>query len=168
MEDILHKGLTTQQAEESRRLHGTNTLTPPARTSLWVRFMEKFKDPIIIILLVALLLSFAISCFHCFGPEQQGATAFLEPVGIFVAVLLATLIGFIFEVKAAKEFDRLSLVNDDAEVTVMRDGAVHQIARKDVVVGDIVLIESGDKIIADGRHLPYSLLKLIYKLNFIF
>ena len=160
MEDILHKGLTTQQAEESRRLHGANTLTPPARTSLWVRFMEKFQDPIIIILLVALLLSFAISCFHCFGPEQQGATAFLEPVGIFVAVLLATLIGFIFEVKAAKEFDRLSLVNDDAEVTVMRDGAVHQIARKDVVVGDIVLLNTGDEVPADGLLLRANSLQI--------
>lgn len=160
MDDNLHKGLTSQQVEEQRKLFGENTLTPPVRTSLWVRFIEKFKDPIIIILLVALVLSFVISCFHCFGPEQQGASAFLEPIGIFVAVLLATLIGFIFEVKAAKEFDRLSLVNDDVEVTVVRDGGVHQVPRKDIVVGDIVLLNTGDEVPADGILLKANSLQI--------
>lgn len=148
-----HKGLTSDEVEKSRQQHGANILTPPAKTSLWVRFAEKFKDPIIIILLVALLLSFAISCFHCFGPQQEGFSAFLEPIGILVAVLLATGIGFAFEVKAAKKFDELNTVTDEQLVTVLRDGGVHQVARKDVVVGDVVVLNTGDEIPADGTLL---------------
>lgn len=150
MDNRQTQGLTSQEVEEQRRLHGANILTPPEKTPLWVRFLEKFKDPIIIILLVALVLAFAISCFHCFGPEQEGFSAFLEPIGIFVAVLLATVIGFAFEVKAANAFDRLNSVNDDIMVTVRRDGGIHQIVRKDVVVGDIVILNTGDEVPADG------------------
>lgn len=155
-----YKGLTQQEVEQKRSEFGSNVLTPPEKTSLWVRFFEKFKDPIIIILLVALLLSFAISCFHCFGPEQEGFSAFLEPIGIFVAILLATLIGFAFEVKAAKAFDRLNTVNDDVPVTVIRDGKVQQIARKDVVVDDIVLLNTGDEVPADGLLLETTSLQI--------
>ncbi|MBR3884055.1 MAG: calcium-translocating P-type ATPase, PMCA-type [Bacteroidaceae bacterium] len=155
-----YKGLTQQEVEQKRSEFGSNVLTPPEKTSLWVRFFEKFKDPIIIILLVALLLSFAISCFHCFGPEQEGFSAFLEPIGIFVAILLATLIGFAFEVKAAKAFDRLNIVNDDVPVTVIRDGKVQQIARKDVVVDDIVLLNTGDEVPADGLLLETTSLQI--------
>lgn len=153
MDNKEFKGLTSSEVEKSRREHGANILTPPAKTSLWVRFAEKFKDPIIIILLVALLLSFAISCFHCFGPDQEGFSAFLEPIGILVAVLLATGIGFAFEVKAARKFDELNTVTDEQPVTVVRDGGVHQVARKDVVVGDVVVLNTGDEIPADGSLL---------------
>lgn len=145
-----YKGLSSNEAEISRVKNGANILTPPQKTSLWVRFFEKFKDPIIIILLVALALSFAISCFHCFGPEQEGFSAFLEPIGILVAVLLATLIGFYFEVKAANAFDKLNTVNDDVAVTVLRDGGIHEIPRKEVVVDDIVILNTGDEVPADG------------------
>lgn len=160
MSEKAYKGLTQQEVEQKRSEFGSNVLTPPEKTSLWVRFFEKFKDPIIIILLVALLLSFAISCFHCFGPEQEGFSAFLEPIGIFVAILLATLIGFAFEVKAAKAFDRLNTVNDDVLVTVIRDGKVQQIARKDVVVDDIVLLNTGDEVPADGLLLETTSLQI--------
>lgn len=160
MENKKNLGLTEQEVEESRRLYGENILTAPEKTSLWVRFMEKFKDPIIIILLVALGLSFAISCFHCFGPDKEGFSAFLEPIGIFVAVLLATIIGFAFEVKAAKAFDRLNTVNDDVPVTVIRNGGVHQITRREVVVGDIVLLNTGDEVPADGILLETNSLQI--------
>lgn len=160
MENKQFKGLTSQEVEEQRRLYGANILTPPEKTPLWIRFLEKFKDPIIIILLVALVLAFAISCFHCFGPEQEGFSAFLEPIGIFVAVLLATVIGFAFEVKAANAFDRLNTVNDDIPVTVKRDGGVHQVARKDIVVGDIVILNTGDEVPADGEIIEANSLQI--------
>lgn len=160
MENKQFKGLTSQEVEEQRCLYGANILTPPEKTPLWIRFLEKFKDPIIIILLVALVLAFAISCFHCFGPEQEGFSAFLEPIGIFVAVLLATVIGFAFEVKAANAFDRLNTVNDDIPVTVKRDGGVHQVARKDIVVGDIVILNTGDEVPADGEIIEANSLQI--------
>lgn len=160
MDDKNINGLTSQEVEEHRRLYGTNILTPPRKTPLWIRFIEKFKDPIIIILLVALALSFAISCFHCFGPEQAGFSVFLEPVGILLAVLLATVIGFAFEVKAANAFDRLNTVNDDILVTVKRDGGVHQVSRKDIVVGDIVILNTGDEVPADGVILQANSLQI--------
>ena len=155
-----YQGLTTQAVENSRLQYGENILTETERTSLWVRLFEKFKDPIIIILLVALVLSFAISCFHCFGPEQQGFSAFLEPLGILIAVLLATLIGFAFEVKAAKAFEQLNVVNDDVPVTVIRNSIVCQVPRKDIVVGDIVLLNTGDEVPADGTLLECTSLQI--------
>ena len=160
MENKQLKGLTSQEVEEQRRLYGANILTPPEKTSLWVRFFEKFKDPIIIILLVALVLAFAISSFNCFGPEKEGFSAFLEPIGILIAVLLATVIGFAFEVKAANAFDRLNTVNDDIPVTVKRDGGVHQVARKDIVVGDIVILNTGDEVPADGEIIEANSLQI--------
>ena len=144
------QGLTTQQVEESRRKNGENILTPPARESLWKKFLEKFEDPIIRILLIAWLLSMVISCVHCWGPEKAGFPAFLEPIGIFFAIVLASGIGFIFEVKAARAFEVLNTVNDDVVVTVMRDGKVQEVSRKEIVVGDIVMLNTGDEVPADG------------------
>ena len=89
-----YQGLTQQQVEESRRQHGENILTPPEKASLWSQFLEKFEDPIIRILLVAWLLSMVIAGVHCWGPEAKGASAFLEPVGIFFAIMLASCVGF--------------------------------------------------------------------------
>lgn len=160
MSDKNLKGLTSQQVEESRRLHGENVLTPPERVSLWKQFLEKFEDPIIRILLFAWLLSMVISGVHCWGPEQAGFSAFLEPLGIFFAILLASTIGFLFEVKAARAFEVLNAVNDDVMVTVMRDGRVMEIPRKEIVVGDIVLLGTGDEVPADGILLEAQSLQI--------
>ena len=153
-------GLTSQQVEESRLKYGANVLTPPARESLWKKFIEKFEDPIIRILLVAWLLSMIISCVHCWGPEQAGFSAFLEPIGIFFAIILASGIGFIFEVKAARAFDVLNTVNDDVMVTVLRDGKVQEVSRKEIVVGDVVILNTGDEVPADGVLLESQALQI--------
>ena len=158
-EEKIH-GLTSQQIEESRRKYGENVLTPPARESLWKKFLEKFEDPIIRILLIAWLLSMVISCVHCWGPENAGFSAFLEPIGIFFAIVLASGIGFIFEVKAARAFEVLNTVNDDVMVTVKRDGKVQEISRKEVVVGDIVILNTGDEVPADGVLLQAQSLQI--------
>ncbi len=154
------QGLTGQQVEESRRKYGENVLTPPARESLWKKFLEKFEDPIIRILLIAWVLSMVISCVHCWGPEKAGFSAFLEPIGIFFAIVLASGIGFIFEVKAARAFEVLNSVNDDVMVTVKRDGKVQEISRKEVVVGDIVILNTGDEVPADGVLLQAQSLQI--------
>ena len=160
MSEEYMKGLTAQQVEENRRKYGENVLTPPVRESLWKKFIEKFDDPIIRILLIALLLSMIISCVHCWGPEKAGFSAFLEPIGIFFAIVLASGIGFIFEVKAARAFDVLNTVNDDVMVTVIRDGNVQEVSRKDVVVGDIVMLNTGDEVPADGVLLQAQSLQI--------
>ena len=154
------QGLIGQQVEESRRKYGENVLTPPARESLWKKFLEKFEDPIIRILLIAWVLSMVISCVHCWGPEKAGFSAFLEPIGIFFAIVLASGIGFIFEVKAARAFEVLNTVNDDVMVTVKRDGKVQEISRKEVVVGDIVILNTGDEVPADGVLLQSQSLQI--------
>ena len=145
----LHDGLTEAQVAESRRLHGENVLTPPKQKSLWLQFLEKFADPIIRILLVALLASIAIACFEFFG-EGRSAEVFLEPSGIFVAVMLATGIGFWFEVRANRAFNILNQVNDEEPVQVRRGGQVTEVPKRDVVVGDIVLLNTGNEVPADG------------------
>ncbi len=148
-----YQGLSKQQVEESRQLHGENILTPPAKASLWSQFLEKFDDPIIRILLVAWLLSMIIAGVHCWGPEAKGFSAFLEPLGIFFAILLASTVGFVFEMRANKAFDILNTVNDDIAVKVIREGHICEIPRKEVVVGDIVVLETGEEIPADGHLL---------------
>lgn len=145
----LHDGLTEAQVAESRRQHGENVLTPPKQKSLWLQFLEKFADPIIRILLVALLASIAIACFEFFG-EGRSAEVFLEPSGIFVAVMLATGIGFWFEVRANRAFNILNQVNDEEPVQVRRGGQVTEVPKRDVVVGDIVLLNTGNEVPADG------------------
>ena len=143
------KGLSAVQFEESRRLHGANVLTPPEKASLWSQFLEKFNDPLIKILLVALVLSIGISCYEVMVLGES-ATVFLEPLGIFIAITLATLVGFIVEVNANKKFEMLNKVNDDVPVKVLRNGNITPVPRKDVVVGDIVILETGDEVPADG------------------
>lgn len=150
---IQYQGLTQQQVTESRRLHGANVLTPPEKASLWRLFLEKFDDPIIKILLVAWGLSMIIAGVHCWGPEAKGFTAFLEPLGIFFAIMLASCVGFFFEMKANKAFDVLNTVNDDILVKVIREGHITEVPRKEVVVGDIVLLETGEEVPADGHLL---------------
>ena len=142
-------GLSQQEVERSRLKHGANVLTPPEKDPLWRQFLEKFSDPIIRILLIALLLSVAVSLYQLFtGAEGMGVL--LEPLGIFVAVMLATTVGFVFELSANKKFDILNQSEDEQKVTVYREGIIQRIERKDVVVGDTVVVETGDEVPADG------------------
>ena len=151
-----YTGLTDRQVAASRARHGANVLTPPPQPSLWSQFREKFRDPLIRILLVALLLSVAISVWNiCDG---AGARALMEPLGIFVAVILATAVGFVVEVKANRRFKELNQINDDVGVKVVRNGKVAVVTRRDIVVGDIVMVESGDEIPADGEILKTAFL----------
>ncbi len=147
-----YKGLTPEEVEASRAEHGSNILTPPKRRPVWLQFLDKFKDPIIRILLIALLFSFGVSAYHYFV-EGEGASVFFEPSGILLAILLATLVGFILELRANKAFDVLNKVNDDTPVKVYRDGELVEVPKKDVVVGDIVLLETGEEVPADGELL---------------
>ena len=143
-------GLTAAQVEESRAAHGSNVITPPPRPSLWRKFIGYFDNPLIKILLVALLLSIAIAIYE-YSATRATANVFLEPLGILVAILLATLIGFWLEVSADRKFEILNKVNDDLLVKVVREGRVTEIPRRDVVVGDTVILETGDEVPADGR-----------------
>lgn len=143
-------GLTDAQVLESRMKHGVNILTPPEKDPLWKQFLEKFGDPLIIILMIAGVLSIGISFYEYFG-LGQGGEVFFEPAGIFVAILLATGLAFYFELKADKEFTILNQVNDDEPVEVIRNGNTTQIPRKDVVVGDIVILNTGEEVAADGE-----------------
>ena len=150
MEQTHMKGLTAAQVEESGRLHGLNIITPPPRPSLWKKFLGNFADPLIRILLVALLLSIGIAVYE-FVHIGEGAEVFLEPAGILMAVLMATLISFCLEVSADRKFEILNRTNDDMLVKVVRDGGVTEIPRRDVVVGDTVILDTGDEVPADGR-----------------
>lgn len=147
-----YTGLTDAQVLESRSKHGANILTPPEKEPLWKQFLEKFGDPLIIILLIAGVLSISISCYEFWG-LHEGAETFFEPVGIFVAILLATGIAFVFELKADKQFSVLNQVNDDEMVEVIRNGNTTSVKKKDVVVGDIVVLNTGEEIPADGELL---------------
>lgn len=152
-----YTGLTAAQVAESRAKYGENVLTPPAKEPLWRQFLDKFRDPLIIILLIAGVLSILISCYEYFG-LGDGLTVFFEPVGIFVAIMLATGLAFYFEYQADKEFAILNQVNDDEPVEVIRNANTTQIPRRDVVVGDIVLINTGEEIPADGELIEATLL----------
>lgn len=144
------KGLSEEQVIESRRINGSNILTPPEKEPLWHLFLKKFRDPLILILMIAGLLSIGISCYEYYG-LGLGVNVFFEPVGIFIAILLATGLAFIFEVKADKEFEILNKVNDDEPVQVIRGGNASQIPKKDVVVEDIVILNTGEEVPADGE-----------------
>ncbi len=139
-----HQGLTDKQAEESRAKNGSNLLSPPKRTPMWKLYLEKFKDPIIRVLLVAAIFSLIISFIE---------GEFAESMGIIVAIFLATGIGFYFEYDAGKKFDLLNATNEDIMVRVIRNGSIHEIPRKDIVVGDVVMLENGEEIPADGELL---------------
>ena len=142
-------GLSEAEVEASRRQHGANVLTPPEKDPLWKQFLEKFSDPLIIILMVAGALSVGISIYEYVG-LGQGAEVFFEPVGIFIAILLATGLAFYFEHQADKEFSLLNQVNDDEPVEVIRSGNTTQVPRRDIVVGDIVILNTGEEIPADA------------------
>lgn len=152
MQNHHYVGLTDAEVLESRELNGANILTPPAKEALWKRFLKKFTDPLIIILLVAGVLSIGISFYEYFGLDKMWAV-FFEPIGIFVAILLATGLSFIFELKADKEFSVLNQVNDDESVKVIRNGNTIEVPKKDIVVGDVVVVTTGDEVPADGELL---------------
>ena len=149
MTEQKYTGLTEEEVLRSRAEYGRNVFTEPERTPLWKRFLEKFSDPLIIILLVAGVLSVAISFYEYFSLGLD-TTVFFEPVGIFIAIFLATGMAFLFEVKADREFAILNQVNDEEPVIVIRNGRRQQVPKCDVVVGDIVLLATGDEIAADG------------------
>nr|MBD5377821.1 calcium-translocating P-type ATPase, PMCA-type [Bacteroides sp.] len=143
-------GLTDAEVARRRAQYGANVLTPPAKESLFRQFLRKFNDPLIVILMIAGVLSVGISCYEYWG-LHQGPQVFFEPVGIFMAILLATGLAFVFELKADKEFALLNQVNDDEGVQVVRNGSAREIPKRDVVVGDIVILNTGDEVPADGR-----------------
>lgn len=147
-----YMGLTDKEVLESRKKYGINKLTPPEKDPLWKQFLGKFEDPLIIILMIAGALSVGISFYEYFG-LHEGFAVFFEPIGIFVAILLATGLAFYFELKADKEFAILNQVNDDELVEVIRNANTTQIPKKDVVVGDIVILNTGAEVPADGELL---------------
>ena len=159
MNQLHLNGLTHDEVLESRARYGENILTPPPSTPLWIQFLEKFQDPLIRILLVAFLLSIGIASYEYFCIEPD-ASVFLEPLGIFIAVILATGVGFIVEVNANKKFKILNQVNDEIMVKVIRDGKITETPRKDIVVGDIVILETGDEVPADGELLDSMMLSI--------
>lgn len=145
-------GLNDQDVLASRQKYGENLLTPPAKEPMWKRFITKFEDPLIIILLVAGVLSIAISFYEYYG-LYEGTEVFFEPVGIFIAILLATGMAFFFEEKANKAFSVLNQVNNEEPVEVIRNGNTTQIIKREVVVGDVVRLNTGSEVPADGTLL---------------
>ena len=141
-DDYYHLGLTDSEVLQSREKNGVNLLTPPKRPSLWKLYLEKFEDPVVRVLLVAAVFSLIISIIE---------NEYAETIGIIAATLLATGIGFFFEYDANKKFDLLNAVNEETLVKVIRNGKIQEIPRKDVVVGDIVVLETGEEIPADGE-----------------
>ena len=171
-----YTGLTDAEVLRSRAEHGANVLTPPERESLWKRFFEKLSGPfghylkgwqngdsLIFILEIAALLSIFISLSEYnewFGLRNPGSGVFFEPIGILLAILLATGISFIFELKADREFSILNQVGDEEPVMVIRNGNTVQVPRVDVVVGDVVLLSTGDEVPADCLLLETTTLQM--------
>lgn len=141
-ENVNLQGLGDAQVEASRSQHGENVLTPPRRTSYWKLYLDKYHDPIIQILLVAALVSLLLAFI-----ERD----FMETLGIILAVVIATTVGFYFECDAARRFNVLTAMNEDQRVKVRRNGRVTEVKRREVVVGDIILVEVGDEIPADAQ-----------------
>lgn len=154
-----YTGLTPQQVAENRKKYGENILTPPEKDPLWRQFLEKFHEPLIIILLVAGLLSVGIACYEHYGLDK-GGEVFFEPVGIFVAIMLATGLSFYFEWQANKEFAILNQVNDDEPVEVIRQGNATMIPRRELVVEDVVVLNTGMEVPADAVLLTSTSLQI--------
>jgi len=139
-----YKGLTDQEVEGSRKKYGQNILTPPERDPWWKLYLEKFEDPVIRILIIAAFLAIGIGIFH---------HEYIEGIGIIIAIFLATTLAFVNEYQASREFDILNKVNDEVPIKVIRNGNYTTVPKKDLVVGDIVILETGEEIPADGRVL---------------
>ena len=155
----IYTGLNDREVADSRRKYGENLLTPPRQTPLWLRFLRKFKDPLVIILIVAGFFSICISFYEHYGLDE-GVEVFFEPVGIFVAIFLATGMAFFFEEKANRAFAVLNQVDDDEPVEVIRNGNTTKIAKRNVVVGDVVLLNTGAEVPADGVLLEATALHI--------
>ena len=136
------QGLTASEVLESRQQHGENVLTPPRRQSMWRLYIEKYEDPMVRILLVAAVVSLLLAFIK---------NDFIETIGIIAAIILATTVGFYFERDAARKFDVLTQLGEEQPVKVLRDGSISEIPRREVVVGDVVLVETGDEVPADGQ-----------------
>jgi Ca2+-transporting ATPase len=134
-------GLTPEQVEANRAQYGSNILTPPETEPWWKLYLEKFEDPVIRILIIAAVITILVGIVD---------GSYVEGVAIVIAILLATTLAFVNEYRAQREFDVLNRVSDDAPTNVIRGGAYVSVARKELVVGDIVLIEEGDELPADG------------------
>ncbi len=143
-----YQGLVHSQVVKSREMYGENILTPPAKESLWSQFLGKFQDPIIVILLFALALSVGVAIYQ-YVMGLEGAHIFLEPAGILLAVVLATVVGFLFELSANRKFEILNKVSDEALVKVIRESNIFEITKREVVVGDILILNAGDEVPAD-------------------
>lgn len=154
-----YTGLTPQQVAENRKKYGENILTPLEKDPLWRQFLEKFREPLIVILLVAGLLSVGIACYEHYGLDK-GGEVFFEPVGIFVAIILATGLSFYFEWQANKEFAILNQVNDDEPVEVIRQGNTTMIPRRELVVEDLVVLNTGMEVPADAVLLTSTSLQI--------
>ena len=135
-------GLTAKEVEASKQAHGENVLTPPKRTPLWKLYIEKYNDPIIKILLVAALVSLGLAVIN---------GEYIETIGIILAIILATTVGFVFEMDAARKFQSLTALGEEQPVKVIREGQTLEVARREVVVGDLIIVETGDEIPADAR-----------------
>lgn len=148
-------GLSAAEVLESRRKNGENVLTPPAEESLWRLFISKFNEPLIIVLLIAGVLSILISIYEFYGLGDS-AKVFFEPLGIFMAIFLATGLSFYFEKRAEDEFKILNKVNDDELVEVIREGNATKIPKREVVVGDLLILNTGEEVPADSQLLEAS------------
>lgn len=144
-------GLTAKEVEASKQAHGENVLTPPKRTPLWKLYIEKYNDPIIKILLVAALVSLGLAVIN---------GEYIETIGIILAIILATTVGFVFEMDAARKFQSLTALGEEQPVKVIREGQTLEVARREVVVGDLIIVETGDEIPADARLIESTALQI--------
>lgn len=144
-------GLTAKEVEASKQAHGENVLTPPKRTPLWKLYIEKYNDPIIKILLVAALVSLGLAVIN---------GEYIETIGIILAIILATTVGFVFEMDAARKFQSLTALGEEQPVKVIREGQTLEVARREVVVGDLIIVETGDEIPADARLIDSTALQI--------
>ncbi len=143
-----HTGLTEELVLKNRDLYGENTLTRAKPVSLFQRIIESLTEPMLLLLVLALFITIGVNITRFYMKEP---TDFIECVGIVIAIGLSVAISVFMENRSAKAFEALNRMNDDILVKVLRDGQMHLIEQKDIVVGDIVSLETGDKIPADGR-----------------
>ena len=155
--DLLHRfnsnssdGLTTKQAIHNREKYGSNTLTREKPQSLARRIFEAAVEPMILMLIMAGIIDIAVNIIRAATGSEAD---FLECVGIFVAISLSVVITVVMEGKSAKAFEALSKISEDTTIKVLRNGDTVMLSQKELVVGDIVLLSTGDKIPADGRLL---------------